>query len=188
MLRTDNHHDFIASSRRRRARTLPGLLIGAALTLGVSVAVASAATSTPTAAKCSRAHLRMNFVRRQGATSHVFIDYAFLNAGGSACTLRGYPAVVLVNKSGNGMHRKRAIVSDNPVSPVRTVVIKPGKRAFFTFSWAVGGACPGHSFTFYALRVTPPGDHRNFQRQLSKSPACNRSARVSAVRPKLATF
>ncbi len=147
-------------------------------------------TTPPTSAtpRCTRAQLHLKFLQTQAATSHRFSDYAFVNAGNSACFLRGYPRVILVNKRGNGMHRTRAKVSHDPVSPVRTVVIKPGKRGFFTFSWAVGGACPGHTFAFYGLRVTPPGDHKNFRPKLSKTSACNQSATVTAVRPKLSTF
>jgi uncharacterized protein DUF4232 len=189
------NHGFRASIHRRRIRPVLLLVTSAAFTSGLCAFDASAvsassprATSASATPQCMRAQLRLNFVRRLGATSHRFIDYAFMNAGTSNCSLRGYPHVVLVNKSGVGMHRRRAMVGDDPVSPVRTVVIKPGKRAFFTFTWAVAGACPGHTFTFYAVRVTPPGDHKNFERHLSKTSACDRSARVTAVRPKLSTF
>ena len=145
-----------------------------------------AGTTTPP--RCTRAHLRLKFVDMQGATGHRYIDYAFKNVGSSSCSLRGYPRASLLNKSGHRKTAARAQVGHDPVSPVRTVVIKPGKRAFFTFTWVDGGFCPGNSFNFYGLRVAPPHDIGTFTRQFGKTPACGHSARVFAVRPKLRTF
>jgi hypothetical protein len=124
----------------------------------------------------------------QSATGHRDVDYAFKNVGAGNCSLRGYPRALLLRKSGRRLRGSRARVTHDPISPVRTVVIKPGKRAFFTFTWVDGGFCPGNDFTFYAVRVFPPHDLRGFVRHFGKTPACGSSAMVSAVRPKRSSF
>lgn len=141
-----------------------------------------------TAPNCSRSHLRLKFVEMQGATGHRYVEYAFKNIGASDCSLRGYPDLVLLNHSSTAMHGTRATVRHDPVSPVKTVVIKPGKRAFFTFSWVDGGFCPGNSFAFYAIQVFAPKDLRGFVRHYGRTPACGGSPTVTRVRPKLSSF
>jgi hypothetical protein len=145
-------------------------------------------TTPPATARCSGARLRLKFIDMQAATGHRYIDYALKNVGARDCSLRGYLGAVLLTKSGGLLRGSRARVTRDPVSPLRTVVIEPGKRAFFTFTWVDGGFCPGNAFTFYAVRVLPPQDVRGFVGRLGRTPACGRSARVSAVRPKLFSF
>lgn len=146
-------------------------------------------TPSPSATpRCSRAQLRLKFVDMQGATGHRYIDYAFKNVGTTACSLSGYPRGQLLTKRGRVMHGAREKVGHDPLSPMRTLVIDPGKRAFFTFTWVDGGFCPGDSFTFYALRVFPPGDLRGFVRRFGQTPACSKSAMVTRVRPKRFPF
>lgn len=141
-----------------------------------------------TALNCTRAHLQLKFVDRQGATGHRYVDYALKNVGASSCSLRGYPDLVLLTRSDRAMHGTRATVHHDPVSPVRTVVIAPGKRAFFTFGWVDGGFCPGESFSFYGLRAFAPKDTMGFARPYARTPACGGSPMVSRVRPKLYSF
>ena len=119
---------------------------------------------------------------------HRYIDYAFKNAGATNCSLRGYPTVVLLDKQGHVIHSAHAKVVHSPVSPIRTVVIGSGKRAFFTFMWGDGAFCPGRAFTFYSLRVSPPNNAIGFRPVLGKTPACDAFTTVSAVRPKRLPF
>lgn len=141
-----------------------------------------------TALNCSRGHLQLKRVDTQGATGHRYVDYAVKNIGASSCSLRGYPDLTLLNNSDRAMHGTRTTVRHDPVSPVRTVVIKPGKRAFFTFGWVDGGFCPGNSFSFYSLRVFAPKDAMGFARQYGRTSACGGSPMVTRVRPKLYSF
>ena len=137
--------------------------------------------------RCSTGQLHLKFVQEQGATGHRFIDYAYKNVGPAACSVRGYSSAALLDKHGHVIQSGHAKVSHWTISRVRTVVIGPGKRAFFTFTWVDGGFCPGHSFTFYRLRVSPPNSTAGFQRHLGKTATCDSSAKVSAVRPRLET-
>lgn len=137
------------------------------------------------ASRCTRAQLHLKFVDMQGATGHRYIDYAFKNVGTGDCTLRGYADATLLNSSGHALHGAGEQVGQWTISPVRTVVLLPGKRAFFTFTWTAGGFCPGHNFAFDGVRMLPPNDPVGFARRLGFTGACGNSAMVSAVRHKL---
>lgn len=138
--------------------------------------------------RCSTAQLRLKFVDMQAAAGRQYIDYAFKNAGARKCSLRGYPTVVLLDKQGHVIHFAHAKVGHFPASPIRTVVIGSGKRAFFSFVRADGAFCPGSAFTFYGLRVSPPNNAIGFRPHLGRTLACDASAKVSAVRPKRFPF
>jgi hypothetical protein len=147
-----------------------------------------AAGSSSAVPRCSAAQLRVKFVDTQAAAGRVYVDYAFKNAGTGNCSLRGYPTVVLLDKQGQVIHSAHAEVGQFPASPIRTVVIGPGKRAFFTFRWGDGAFCPGRAFTFYGLRVSPPNNAVGFRSVLGKTSACDGFSGVSAVRPKRFPF
>jgi hypothetical protein len=173
--------DMKSASRSRVVRF--GAAVAAVLATGV-LAIPALGAGAATS-RCSTSQLRLRFVQSQAATGHRFIDYAFKNAGAAACSLRGYPSAVLLDKHGHVIQSTDAKVGHWTISEVRTVVISPGKRAFFTFTWVDGGFCPGKSFSFYSLRVSPPNNAAGFQQHLGKTPTCNGSAKVSAIRPKL---
>ena len=166
-----------------RSRVLPPATI-AAFVLAAWFLAGPAAGSSSAVPKCSTAQLRLKFVDMQAATGHRFIDYAFENAGARKCSFRGYPTVVLLDKRSHVIHSAHAKVGHFAISPIRTVVIGSGKRAFFSFTWVDGAFCPGSAFTFYDLRVSPPNNAIGFRPHLGKTLACDASARVSAVRPK----
>lgn len=164
------------------------LLMCGALVVAPGVLAAPAFGSGSPVPHCPTSHLRLKFVQLQGATGHRYIDYAFKNVGAMQCSLRGYPRVVLVNRHGRAIRAQRAKVGRWPLSPARTVVIDPGKRAFFTVMWVDGGFCPGNTFAFYGLRVFPPRNLAGFRRHFGRTLTCDGSAIVSAVRPKLFPF
>jgi hypothetical protein len=137
---------------------------------------------------CSTARLRLRFVDTQAAAGRRYIDYAFKNAGARKCSLRGYPTGILLDKRGHVIRSARATVRHLPISPIRTVVIGSGKRAFFSFVWGNPGFCATGVFTFYGLRVSPPNNAIGFRRRLGKTSACDGITGVSAVRPKRFPF
>ena len=167
-------------------RTLLATAAASVLAAGALGAPASGASTGVPA--CSSAQLRLAFVDEQAATGHRFIDYAFNNVGTVTCSLRSYPAAVLLNKYGAVIPSARATVAQWPLSPVRTAQLAPGQSAYFTFHWAPAGFCPGRVFTFYGLRVAPPHHATGFLWHLGKTTACGSSAMVTAVRPQLFPF
>jgi len=141
-----------------------------------------------TAPNCVRFHMRLKFVDVRGTSADRHIDYAFENVGASTCSLRGYPKFVLLSSNNRALTESGTKVRHDSVSPVRTVVVKPGKRTFFTLSWAGSSSCSGNTFTFPAFEVYAPKDRIGFERKLGNAVACTGSTKVSAVRPKLHTF
>jgi Domain of unknown function (DUF4232) len=166
-----------SASRRKMVR----LVTVSAVVLVVGALALPALGAAGAASGCSGAQLRLQFLGQQAATGHRFNQYAFKNVGSATCSLRGYPGAVLLNQRGRVIFGGRANVGHWTVVKVRTVTVAPGKRAFFTFTWAAGPFCPGHAFTFYMLRVSPPGAAKRFVWHLGKTSACNRSAKISAV-------
>jgi len=168
------------------SRILAAILASALVILGAAVLAGPALTAAATK-HCLTAQLRLKVVSEQGATGHRYVDYAFRNAGTSNCTLRGYPSAVLRNKHAKPMVSSAAKVRQWSLSKIRTVTLSPGKRAFFSFEWTDADFCTG-SFVFYSVRISPPGSASGLVWHAGKTGACNKSARMSAVRPKESPF
>jgi Domain of unknown function (DUF4232) len=134
---------------------------GRQLTLKMTVAIAAAcvsaivfatpATSLGATPLCTASSLSLEFSRDEAATSHRFWDLALRNVGSFSCHLRGYPGVGLLDAHANVMNVSVSRVS----SPLRTVVLKPWDRAFFTFSFVVSGPC-AHGIFPFGIQVIPP--------------------------------
>ena len=167
----------------KTASRIPAAILAGALVILSAAVLAGPALTAATTKHCLTAQLRLKVVSVQGATGHRYVDYAFKNAGTSSCTLRGYPAAVLRDKHAKAMVSSAAKVRQWSLSKIRTVTLSPGKRAFFSFEWTDAGFCTG-SFVFYSVRISPPGNAAGLVWHAGKTGACNKSARMSAVRPK----
>jgi hypothetical protein len=165
------------------------LLATAAVAVAAACALAASALgATPAVLQCSPAKLRLKFVALQLAAGRGYIDYAWSNAGTVTCSLRGYPPGVLLDRHGHAIPAAPATVALWPLSQVRTVLVGPGQRAFFTFTWGAGNFCPGRTFTFFGLRVAPRQDATSFTSHIGMVGACDNSVWVTAVRPELFPF
>jgi hypothetical protein len=152
---------------------------------GAEYARAAPALASTSAARCLTGHLRLSFVRGQGATSHRFWDFALRNVGPGKCRLQGYPGVGLLNKSGR-------LISVNvapQAGPTPTVVIGVGQRGYFTFSYVVSGPCLPHFFNAYGLQVIPPNRTHRLVYHSGKIDVCSISVgghpTVSPLRARL---
>lgn len=160
--------------------------IAVALCLSVAGALAIPAVgATPAPPRCLTSQLRLTFVDAQAGLGHRYEDYALKSVAPTPCRLFGYPGVILLDAHGHALTSSHATVTRWTVSPRRTVVLTPGQRAFFTFTWVAGAFCPGHAFRFNQLRVYPPGATTALQHSVGSTSACDNTAMVSAVRPKL---
>ena len=117
------------------------------------------------AAACRDGRLSVRSVGTDAAMGGVRIrDYAFTNTSPSPCTLRGYPRVEVLNRSGRVVRLGRAATGDDAGNPDDPVTVGPGKTATFYVSYNAGGAgrvgrpCP----TYPKVRITAPGDRRGF--------------------------
>jgi Domain of unknown function (DUF4232) len=81
--------------------------------------------------------------------------FVITNVSKGPCTLRGYPALELLNKAGVLVKRATKQKSDDPVT---LVTLEPGKTAWFALNFNAGGAgymgkpCPSYT----RVRVTLP--------------------------------
>lgn len=131
---------------------------------------ASAATSTPARGNatawwhrpvprsCRASDLGVWVASGQGsgAAGTVFYPLQFTNLSHHTCRLRGYPWVVAVSRAGHWLGRA---ARRNPVYPVRTVSLGPGRTAHAVLGYGsvVVGACAArHRRPAFRLRVTPP--------------------------------
>ncbi len=111
----------------------------------------------PPTRPCAVSHLRLSLVQGRIAASHWSGVLALKNIAAARCTLRGYPSVRLLTRRGQALGARIAHARGRSI---QTVTLRPGQRAFFTFTYALAGACLSRSFTAYGVAVTPPGDTR----------------------------
>lgn len=123
-----------------------------------------------------------------GAGNRVAI-FGVQNVGGQACSLTGYPAIVLQDRQGRDLTGIRA--EQTPGSYFRqgqtpgAVRLEPQAKAFFDIAWNVvpnesegQRSCPSVT----RIRVTAPGDTSPFSLDQALSP-CSGRIRVSPFRP-----
>ena len=124
-----------------------------------SIVVARASATAPSGRvrSCAASQLRLALVRVLGATGHRSWDLAFSNVGSTSCSLRGYPSVELVGRSGRAIGPR---VLRDRLFRTETVDLAPGQRAFFTLVYAIAGPCRPRSFNADGLAVIPPGAGR----------------------------
>lgn len=141
----------------------------------VLIALSSMATAPRPAssaiAHCTSAHLRLSFVTGEAATSHRFWTLALTNTGTATCRLQGFPGVGLLARSGRVLSTTVARQTQFPRPPV---LVRPGKRGYFTFEYVVRGPCGAQFFTVYGLQVIAPNErHQVTPRIHSRIDVCS---------------
>jgi hypothetical protein len=125
-------------------------------------AVTTAAPSTPTSAPagaggCPTSQLRVALGTSQGAAGSVFVPLVFTNAGGTSCTLTGYPGVSYVTGD-TGQQVGQPASRD--AGSVTTVRLAPNASASSTLREVNPANFPPEQCLPTAvrgLRVYPPG-------------------------------
>jgi hypothetical protein len=159
------------------------VLAGASL-----AALAASVTAVPAGARtfsCSRSP-NLAFVRGSTTLGHGQWDLSLRNTSARTCTLRGFAGVQLL-----GQHNKklRVRVKHSGRSPVRTVALAPGKRAFFTVTFPTGTACGRRVYKAYGLLVRWAGYTAGLETRPSGVTICDPSVggnpTVTAFRARL---
>ncbi|HYW70651.1 MAG TPA: DUF4232 domain-containing protein [Pyrinomonadaceae bacterium] len=122
------------------------------------VSVHSAIPATQAAGRvCERADLKIKEGETDAAMGGVRrTPFILTNASASACTLKGYVALELLNQAGAVVKRATKQKSDDPITAVN---LEPGKTAWFALNHNAGGAgymgkpCPNYA----RVRITTPG-------------------------------
>ncbi|MDQ6819227.1 MAG: DUF4232 domain-containing protein [Actinomycetota bacterium] len=153
---------------------------------GVAVAVAASGTSSTSAKpssagtpRCSTSQLHLSLIDHQGALGTTYWDMALRNLGRSACHMRGYPGVGLLDPDARLIN---VLVVRNPVTPVRTITLAPGQQAYFTFGYPSNiGACARH-FNAFGVQIIPPNEYQRIVLPASQFEVCTPSHAVGNPR------
>jgi hypothetical protein len=140
--------------RRRCGQVRPSrsvLLLTYVLALAAVGLVAPSSGLGSSAPRCSASNLRLDKVGELGFTSHRSWDLALRNLGPGTCQLKGFPRVQLLDSRARP-ERTTVLHHDGPP---RSVVLRPWQRAFFIFTFTVGGPCTQEVFA-QGVRVSSP--------------------------------
>lgn len=145
------------------------------------------ADSSNAATQCLGEQLSLRHVGDDAAMGgYRAVDFAFTNRSTSPCTLKGYPRLQLLSRSGRPVRGSRIVKSDKIAgteenqSP-QLITLEHDKAAWFRVVYNNGGAghvgkpCP----TYPKVKVTAPGTRRGFVRR-EDIQSC-REIEVSAV-------
>jgi hypothetical protein len=145
------------------------VVFGLCLVVALLLFVFSTRTDASSVGACSTGQLRLDAVGGQGFTSHREVDFALRNVGTRTCSLRGYPGASWLDRSAHQLSRHVDRASGRAV---RTVVLAPFGRAFFSFVYVVAGPCLPHRFIAYGLQFYPPGARRALRWYTGRTAVC----------------
>lgn len=135
----------------------------------------------PASTPCRAANLRLNSETGDAGAGGRTNVFGVTNAGTTACSVSGYPAVSLLDAQGRALTAIRSDQNPNTATPVN---IPAGGKAFFDIHWTVvpfeGGGervCPSAA----RVRVLIPGDTAALAIPLAFQP-CGGRIRVNPFR------
>ena len=136
------------------------LIVGAALACGalvlptVALTASSASGAPATSRNCSAASTEVwAAVEGNGTAGTIYYELEFSNVGSTVCTLRGYPDVWAISRSGTELGRP----ASHRGSPT-TVTLQPGATSHALLGVVDPGAlCGSPGVTAAGLKVVPPG-------------------------------
>lgn len=131
-----------------------GCLLLATTIIGAGPLRQAAAATTH---ECSTATLRASIGGSDAGAGNIYTTLVLRNIGHTACVIRGYPGVSLLDRHGHQIGH----AASRTVLPTTSIVLQPGGRAstvIHTLNPGVGTtACLGPSA---ALRVYPPDQRK----------------------------
>ncbi len=188
-----------AMHARERLRWLPGAALAASFAVvaltgcggsnGGSTSTSATATGSSAATDCRAADLRLRLGHGSAAAGHELAPFSLRNASRHPCGLRGFPRVVLLNRSGQPMNvtvAPRSLDFFGHIA-VRQVAVPAGDVASFRLAVSTGingGDCP----TAHSMRVTLPEGSGAISFVLGNILACPGGVSVSPFAPDHAAF
>jgi hypothetical protein len=161
-----------------------------ATTTGASTTAPTTATTTGAAIAVTRAcvasMLSLSYLGGQGATGHGELGFALRNTSPASCHTFGYPGVLFLGKSGQGLTTTTMRTTHDffGIAPESRVTLAPGHSASFRLGVTHGAASPANCTTAYAVQVIPPDDTATLKATIPNGGAyeCG-TVTVSPVRP-----
>jgi hypothetical protein len=130
-----------------RIRSAAAGLCAAALTSGAAAAVLAEPASAAAVPRCGNASLAVTRTFVQGGAGHSWMALVYRNATNRTCTVRGYPGLDAITRSGHVLaHAVRTSSGYGGAGHLTTVTIVPGGYASASVEWLnfnghTGGAC-----------------------------------------------
>jgi hypothetical protein len=150
---------------------------------------ATPGSSTTTAAgapACVAADLALSYLGGQGATGHGELGFALRNTSSQPCHTYGYPGVLFLSKSGQGLTTATTRTTHDffGTAPLTAITLAPGETASFRLGVTHGAASSAGCVTAAALQVIPPDDTATLKTSISDGGAfeCG-TATVSPLEP-----
>ncbi len=132
--------------------------------------------SAPGTQRCSTSQLRLSVIGRQGALGTTYWDLGLQNVGRTACHMRGYPGVGLVDRNSRLIN---VLVQRVPGHPEPTITLRTGQSAYFTFGYpSLVGACASH-FSAYGVQIIPPNEYQRLVLRTNAFDLCTPSRVVA---------
>jgi hypothetical protein len=135
--------------------------------------------------------LALSEIGNQGATGHIEVGLALRNTSSASCHTFGYPGVLFLDKSGQGLPTKSTRTTHDFAGriPERSLVVAPGDSVSFRllFEDSVGGSGAGCT-TAYGVQVIPPDDTHTLTTQIPGGvPECGTTT-VSPLAPGVTAY
>ena len=173
----------------------PSTNAGASSTATTSATGASSATSSTTttsgAAACVAADLALSYLGGQGATGHGELGFALRNTSSQPCHTYGYPGVLFLSKSGQGLTTATTRTTHDLFgsAPLTPITLAPGQTASVRLGVTHGAASSSGCVTADGLQVIPPDDTATLKTTIPNGGAfeCG-TATVSPLEPGTSAF
>jgi hypothetical protein len=155
--RSADEREMIMQRLRLRSQVTGIAGIAALLSLGFTFVAPAVQAGATNVAPCATASLGLRTGLVTTSTGRVAAEFGFVNHGAKSCSLRGYPHVQMLNKSGRYLKTTDHTAPGAFDIEVRTVVLTPGATAYFGIlhhnqTGYANLTCP----TSAALVFTPP--------------------------------
>jgi hypothetical protein len=180
------------SSKSSTTASAPTTATSAVSTATVTRTVTGSTTKpTPTGpALCRASTLTLSFLGQQGAAGHGELGFALKNTGSATCHTSGFPGILWLDKSGNGLPTNPKHVTTDMAGSVPVVSLNVGPGATVSFRlFVTHGAVPGlPCTTAAALQVIPPNDTATLRVSIPGGAFECKDTTVSPLRPGTSAF
>ncbi len=131
-------------------------------TSGVAAASTASARTADTYPACGNHALVVTNTPCDSGMGHSGMALLFRNKTGHTCTLRGYPGLDAVSRSGHVLaHARRTLTATSAAAVVRTVVVRPGHYAAAGVEWEnFNPSTSGDCRFSHSVPVTPANTAR----------------------------
>jgi Protein of unknown function (DUF4232) len=152
---------------------------------GTSTATTSTKTTAAGPPACVASMLALSYLGGQGATGHGELGFALRNTGSAPCHTYGYPGVLFLSKSGQGLTTATMRTTHDFFGPVPAValVVAPGQDISFRLGVTHGINSSAGCTTAYAVQVIPPDDTATLKTTIPNGAYECGTATVSPLRP-----